>query len=54
VPAAELPVVLGAFNKSLVGTFYLSAGASAAAVFISFGIPWINIKGKDLIIEPGA
>ncbi|KAL6815036.1 major facilitator superfamily domain-containing protein [Trichoderma sp. SZMC 28015] len=54
VPPDDLPVVLGAFNQALVGTFYLSAGASAAAVLISFGIPWINIKGKNLTIEPGA
>ncbi|KAL9480906.1 hypothetical protein ACSS6W_005692 [Trichoderma asperelloides] len=54
VPPDDLPVVLGAFNQALVGTFYLSAAASAAAVLISFGIPWINIKGKNLVIEPGA
>ncbi|KAM0477021.1 hypothetical protein ACHAPX_005980 [Trichoderma viride] len=54
VSPKDLPVVLGAFNQALVGTFYLAAGASAAAVLISFGIPWINIKGKELIIEPGA
>ncbi|PNP56787.1 hypothetical protein THARTR1_03483 [Trichoderma harzianum] len=54
VPSDDLPVVLGAFNQALVGTFYLSAAASAAAVVISFGIPWINIKGKNLTIEPGA
>lgn len=54
VPAEDLPIVLGAFNQALVGTFYLSAAASAAAVLISLGIPWINIKGKNLTIEPGA
>lgn len=54
VPPEDLPVVLGAFNQALVGTFYISAGASATAVLISFGIPWINIKGKGLIMEPGA
>ncbi|KAH8125755.1 major facilitator superfamily domain-containing protein [Trichoderma asperelloides] len=54
VPPDDLPVVLGAFNQALVGTFYLSAAASAAAVLISFGIPWINIKGKNLVMEPGA
>ncbi|KAL7946832.1 hypothetical protein V8C42DRAFT_318898 [Trichoderma barbatum] len=54
VPPDDLPVVLGAFNQALVGTFYLSAAASAAAIVISFGIPWINIKGKNLTIEPGA
>ncbi|EHK25098.1 uncharacterized protein TRIVIDRAFT_188982 [Trichoderma virens Gv29-8] len=54
VPPEDLPVVLGAFNQALMGTFYLSAAVSAAAIFISFGIPWINIKGKNLVIEPGA
>ncbi|KAL7935658.1 major facilitator superfamily domain-containing protein [Trichoderma chlorosporum] len=54
VPPADLPVVLGAFNQGLVGTFYLSAGAAAVAFLVSFGIPWTNIKGKSLIIEPGA
>ncbi|KAL7905469.1 major facilitator superfamily domain-containing protein [Trichoderma velutinum] len=54
VPPDDLPVVLGAFNQALLGTFYLSAAASAAAVVISFGIPWINIKGKELMVEPGA
>ncbi|KAL7953842.1 major facilitator superfamily domain-containing protein [Trichoderma compactum] len=54
VPQEDLPIVLSVFNQGLVGTFYLSAAASAAAVVISFGIPWINIKGKNLTIEPGA
>lgn len=54
VPPEDLPVVLDAFNQALLGTFYLSAGASVAAFVTSLGIPWINIKGRDLTIEPGA
>lgn len=52
VPAQSLPAVLLAFNKAVISTFYLSAGASVAALLVSLGIPWINVRGKNSMAGP--
>jgi hypothetical protein len=47
----DLPTVLGAFNQALISTFYMPVVESAAAFVISLGVPWVNVKGMNLIIE---
>lgn len=44
----QMPGVLQSFNTALMATFYLGAGASALAFVVSLGIPWTNVKGKNL------
>ncbi len=53
VSPEDLPAVLEAFNKAIVSTFYLSAAACAAAVLVSLGLPWINLKAKRPVVSPG-
>ncbi|KAL6789516.1 major facilitator superfamily domain-containing protein [Trichoderma sp. SZMC 28013] len=53
VPPGSLPAVLEAFNKAIVATFYVSAATSATSFFTSVGVPWINVKGKNLMKAPG-
>lgn len=49
----SLPAVLEAFNKAIVATFYVSTATSATSFFTSLGVPWINVKGKNLMKAPG-
>jgi hypothetical protein len=48
-----LPVVLESFNKAIISVFYLAAGTSTLAFLVSWGIPWINVKGKNLMAPAG-
>jgi hypothetical protein len=53
VAPENLPGVLAAFEKAITSTFYLSAGTSAMAFLVSFGIPWINLKGQKAELRSG-
>jgi hypothetical protein len=53
VPPESLPTVIAAFNQAIVGTFYLAAAASATSLLTSLGVPWVNVKGRNLMAAPG-
>jgi hypothetical protein len=46
VPAASLPGVLLAYNKSISHVFYLGTGIAGCAMISAFGMGWVNIKKK--------
>lgn len=44
----QLPGVIQSFNVALMDTFYLGAATAAISFFVSLGLPWISVKGKNL------
>jgi hypothetical protein len=51
VPAASLPGVLLAYNKSFDRVMYLATGAAGGAFLFAFGMRWMSIK-KVQAVKP--
>lgn len=50
VSADQLPGVLESYNTAILDTFYLGAGVTAAAFVCAFGLEWVSLKGKNLMV----
>lgn len=54
VPAHLLPAVLQQYANALQTTFIVPIAGAAAAFLVSFGIEWVNIKGKKMDMTAAA
>lgn len=54
VPAHLLPAVLQQYANALQATFIVPIAGAAAAFLVSFGIEWVNIKGKKMDMTAAA
>ncbi|KAH8803437.1 major facilitator superfamily domain-containing protein [Xylogone sp. PMI_703] len=49
VTPEQLPAVLEAYNAAIISTFYVSAGASAAATLAALTSEWKSVKAKKAV-----
>jgi hypothetical protein len=54
VTPEQLPGVLLSYNSAITTTFYLGAAATATAFFVSWGLEWVSVKGKNLMSAEAA
>ncbi|KAF2260069.1 MFS general substrate transporter [Lojkania enalia] len=54
VTPEQLPIVLQAYNKAILDPFYLGAATAALAFFCGFGLEWVSVKGKVLMVGEAA
>ncbi|KAF2707863.1 MFS general substrate transporter [Pleomassaria siparia CBS 279.74] len=50
VTPEQLPGVLQSYNTALLSPFYLAAAVSVTAFFCAFGMEWVSVKGKNLLV----
>lgn len=51
VTGQQLPGVLQSYNTALLAPFYLAAAVTATAFFCAFGLEWVSVKGKNLLVS---
>lgn len=53
VPAAQIPGVLMAYNKSITTVFVMPIAVTVLAFCASFLFEWKSVKGKNLLAAVG-